>query len=181
MQPDLLPGGRAERVWLIPDRAGHAGPPDVVQQPGGLHLADGPGGEPGQFGATGGDGRDVVGVAEQAPNPASCRDSMASSPKSSSFSQAWKAMSSSKSSAFSDACEVHPIARTSAAWNTTMRSSGGRPSSRPNAVATAQVRSPFSNATPEARSVVSDTAASTSATLIPATLASISTSGRPAG
>jgi hypothetical protein len=101
----------------------------------------------------------------QAPNPASWRDSMVSSPKSSSFIQAWKAMSS----AFSEACEVHPIARTSAAWNTTERSSGGRPSSRPKAVATAQVRSPFSNATPEARSVVSDTAASTSATLIPAT------------
>jgi len=100
---------------------------------------------------------------------------MASSPKSSSFSQAWKAMSSSKSSAFSGACEVHPIARTSAAWNTTESSSGGRPRSRPNAVATAQVRRPFSNVTPEARSVVSDTAASTSATLIPATLASIST------
>jgi hypothetical protein len=46
-------------------------------------------------------------------------------------------------------------------------SSGPSPSSRPNAVATAQVRSPFSNGTPEARSVVSDSAASTSATRIP--------------
>lgn len=112
----------------------------------------------------------------QAPNLASCRDSIASSPKSSSFSHVWKAMSSSKSSAFSGACDVHPIARTSAVWNTTESSSAGRPSTRPNAAATAQVRNPFSKATPEARSVVSDSAASTSTTRIPATQASISTS-----
>lgn len=36
----------------------------------------------------------------------------------------------------------------------------------PNAVATTHVRSPFSNGTPEARSVVSDSAANTSATRI---------------
>jgi hypothetical protein len=76
-------------------------------------------------------------------------------------------MSSSKKPAFSDACDVHPMARTSAVWNTTDSSSRGSPSSRPNAVATAHVRSPFSKDTPEARSVVSDSAASTSTTRIP--------------
>jgi len=103
----------------------------------------------------------------QAPNRSSWRASIASSPRSTSFSQPWKAMSSPNASAFSVACAVQPIARTRPVWYTTGRSSGPRPSSRPNAVATAQVRRPFSNGTPEARSVVSDSAASTSATRIP--------------
>ena len=58
------------------------------------------------------------------------------------------------------------MARNSAAWKTARRSAASSPSVSVNAVATAQVASPFSNGTPEARSVVSDSAANTSATRI---------------
>ncbi|MFZ0160233.1 MAG: hypothetical protein WAL50_14500 [Kineosporiaceae bacterium] len=59
---------------------------------------------------------------------------------------------------------MHPTERSSDASNTTRVSVSSSPSAAANAVATAHVRSPFSNGIPEARSVVSDRAESTSAT-----------------
>lgn len=56
-------------------------------------------------------------------------------------------------------------------WNTACRSAVANPRTSANAVETAHVARPFSNGTPEARSVVSDSAASTSATRIVGTAA----------
>ena len=92
------------------------------------------------------------------------RRNCAGSATSSSLSARWKRTSSPKNSAFSDAYAVQPIDRSSAAWNTMSRSGSANPRDRAKLVATAQVCSPFSNGRPEARSVVSDTAARTSTT-----------------
>jgi hypothetical protein len=78
----------------------------------------------------------------------------------------WNAVSSPNSAAFSGAHDVHPIDRSNDAWNSASRSGSSSPSALPNAVASTQVRRPFSKATPDARSVVNDSAANTSATRI---------------
>ncbi|WP_448625316.1 hypothetical protein [Geodermatophilus sp. URMC 64] len=100
----------------------------------------------------------------QLPKSASCAASTAGSPGSSRLNAASNAVSSPNRAAFSDACEVQPIERSRAVWKTAARSCWSRPSVPAKAVASAQVRSPFSNGSPVARSVVSESAAKTSVT-----------------
>jgi hypothetical protein len=68
--------------------------------------------------------------------------------------------------AFSGALLVQPTARRSDAWNSAVRSAWSNPTVAPRPQATTQVRRPFSKGSPEARSVVRDNAARTSATRV---------------
>lgn len=103
----------------------------------------------------------------QSPKVRNCDANTASSPWSSRFRAAWNATSSPKTSASSGANDVQPTERSNATSKTTRRVMESTPSTESaNAVATAHTRSPFSKDIPAATSVVSDRAASTSATRI---------------